>query len=275
MNAIITLRVLVVDDDEGVVAVLERWIRQAGHTVATAGSAEEALACAQSWSPDLVVSDICMSGLSGTDLVERLRRQRVECEIVLMTGNASLDTAISALRGRVLDYLIKPITRARLLQILDIAMERCSRERRLQAGLAMVKAGLQQIVEHASPARAPEAAGMLLPAAGQYRIGPICLDAARRKVEVDGQIIDLTPTEFDVLHCLLQQPDQVASPEDLLRAARSYAAETWEAREIVRTHISNLRRKLLAASPGANVIVTVRSQGYRLQAPPADSTASL
>jgi two-component system response regulator RegX3 len=94
------------------------------------------------------------------------------------------------------------------------------------------------------------------------------LDLDRFVLEVDGQPVEATSTELEILRYLCRNPDRVIAPQELVKAIRGYTAEPTEATEIIRPHISNLRRKLLAASPGGgDVIVTVRGAGYMLKKP--------
>jgi len=101
-------RVLVVDDDESLRAVVSQVLREDGHEVTTAKSGEEALEAFRTGPYPLVITDIVMGNMSGTELLEEIKRLRPETQIIIMTSHATLDTAVLAIRAGAYDYLIKP-----------------------------------------------------------------------------------------------------------------------------------------------------------------------
>jgi diguanylate cyclase (GGDEF)-like protein len=102
------IRILVVDDEFSLTALISEVLREDGHMVAEAASGEEALEIFRENPFPLVFSDIRMPGMSGMDLLKEIKNIRPETEIVIMTSHASLDTSVTALREGAYDYLIKP-----------------------------------------------------------------------------------------------------------------------------------------------------------------------
>ncbi len=101
-----------------------------------------------------------------------------------------------------------------------------------------------------------------------FHVGPVVLDAGRLQITVNGHRVDATPTETQLLFYICHNPHRVLTPQEMLREVRGLAVEPADAAELIRPHISSLRRKLLAFSPDADVIETVRSAGYRLKTAP-------
>jgi DNA-binding NtrC family response regulator len=121
-------RILIVDDDTDALEVYRTRLTHAGFEVETAESAENALAKVNAFGPTLVVTDVRMSGMSGLDLLERLRSDLEGVEVVVMTGHEDMDTAVTAMKSGAFDFLVKPVD-PKALQSLA---ERCLRERALE-----------------------------------------------------------------------------------------------------------------------------------------------
>jgi DNA-binding NtrC family response regulator len=121
-------RVLVVDDDRPIAATLQRHLTSSGYQSWSAGSAEEALSMLKEVDPDLVITDICMPGMDGLDLLERLRGAMDGVEVIVITAHEDMPTAIRAMKAGAYDYLVKPLD----LDQIDLLLERCFRERALR-----------------------------------------------------------------------------------------------------------------------------------------------
>jgi two-component system C4-dicarboxylate transport response regulator DctD len=102
-------RILIVDDDTDALEVFRTRLTHGGYEVETAESAEEALARVSSFAPGLVVTDIRMSGMSGLELLERLRSGLQGVDVVVMTGHEDMDTAVTAMKSGAFDFLVKPV----------------------------------------------------------------------------------------------------------------------------------------------------------------------
>lgn len=117
-------RILIIDDDEAVRATVERTLRAAGHTVQVAASGEEGFRLARGGAFDVVLSDLQMPGMSGLDVLRKLRDARVDSTFIILTGFGTLGTAIEALRLGAVDFLQKPFLRDELLARIRSAAER-------------------------------------------------------------------------------------------------------------------------------------------------------
>jgi DNA-binding NtrC family response regulator len=120
-------RILIVDDDTDALEVYRTRLVHGGFDVETAESAEQALARIGSFAPQLVVTDVRMDGMSGLELLERLREDTTGVDIVVMTGHEDMETAVTAMKAGAFDFLVKPVD-PKALQALA---ERCFRERAL------------------------------------------------------------------------------------------------------------------------------------------------
>jgi two-component system, NtrC family, response regulator HydG len=132
------LRLLVVDDDPGILGIVERFTRQLGMEVVFRTSGRDALACLAEVQPDAALIDLQMPGVNGIEVLRAIRAADPRCQAILMTGNASLDTAIEAVKAGALDYLTKPFDLARLQGLLVSVREGIRRRERLLAADADV-----------------------------------------------------------------------------------------------------------------------------------------
>ena len=125
-----TARILVVDDDADHLYVIREKLRHCGYDVEGAESAERALGRLASFDPRLVITDLRMPGMSGLELLERIRSSVDGVEVMVMTGHQDMKSAVAAMKAGAFDYLVKPIDLGRLQD----QVERCLRERELESG---------------------------------------------------------------------------------------------------------------------------------------------
>jgi DNA-binding NtrC family response regulator len=117
-------RILVIDDDEGVRASMTRMLHGAGYTVETAETGEQGLALARGNAYDVILSDMRMPGLSGLEVLQKLREHRIDSAFIVMTGFGTVDTAVEAMKLGAVDYVQKPFFREELLMRVRSAAER-------------------------------------------------------------------------------------------------------------------------------------------------------
>jgi len=122
---------VVVDDEQGILDVVSRFARRAGYEVVTCSGGREAIAMLQARRADLVLVDLRMPDVGGLDVLRAIRDTDARCQAVLMTGYASVDTAVDAIKLGAMDYLSKPIDFARLEQLLTSVREEIERRRSL------------------------------------------------------------------------------------------------------------------------------------------------
>jgi two-component system response regulator PrrA len=219
--------VLVVDDDEDIRVSLDRGLRLSGFAVRTAPDGESALAAVAERVPDCVVLDVGLPGRDGVTVVETLRRADVAVPVLMLSARTSVDDRVTGLAAGADDYLVKPFALAELV--------------------ARLRALLRRV-----PTAGPRG----------ITVGPLTVDPAGRRAAVDGQPVELTRREFDLLETLARNPGIVLARERLLELVWGYdfAVDT----NVVDVFVSQLRRKL--ESGGAPRLVhTVRGVGFVLE----------
>lgn len=221
--------VLVVEDEPKIRELLRGYLERAGLSVVTTGSGAEAITLAATTHPDLIVLDLRLPDVPGEEVAREVRRGGTT-PILMLTAKAGEDDRIRGLELGADDYVTKPFSPREVLLRVQAILRR--------AGAAAVS-------------QAPVSFGD-----GRLRI-----DADRREVTVDGQLVDLTPTEWGLLGALTSTPGRVYSRAELLNRVRGYEFASERA---VDSHIKNLRRKVEPDPANPQLVVTVLGAGYRL-----------
>jgi two-component system phosphate regulon response regulator PhoB len=223
-------RVLVVDDEADIVALVAYHLVKAGYRVSTASSGPDAIAAARQERPALVVLDLMLPGASGYDVLEQLRNQPAtrDIAVLMLTARREEQDRIRGLSLGADDYLTKPFSPQELVLRVGAIL------RRMSAG----GSGPTDILN----------------------VGAITIDREEHRVSVGGQLVELTPTEYKLLLILAERRGRVQSRAHLLETV-------WEAAPDIQTrtvdmHVQRLRTKL---GDAGDLIETVRGFGYRLK----------
>jgi two-component system response regulator MprA len=222
-------RILAVDDDPQILDLLKRGLAYEGYRVDTAADGPAALVSARDNPPDLVVLDWMLPGMDGLEVCRRLRAGS-DIPILLLTAKTGVPDRVTGLDSGADDYLVKPFNFDELL--------------------ARVRALLRRRQRTATPQ--------------VLRFGKLTLDAAARQVVHDGQTLELSTKEFDVLELLMRHPRQVVSRETFYD--RIWGYDFGGESNILEVYIRYLRAKLEKAG-GQGLIQTVRGIGYVLREP--------
>ncbi|MCY4144839.1 MAG: response regulator transcription factor [Chloroflexi bacterium] len=272
------MRLLLVVADDVSRYTLRMTLQREGYVVDEAANGEAALESFHRQDFDLVLADIDLPGMDGFALLRGLKQHSPDVVVILMSADADLRHAVQALRAGAGDFLLMPCASDELRASVELGMASARSKMRQRRLLAAIEQNAAQLTaELASPDRAAEQPTANLRDLRQLppmrrhviRLGPFELAPGRYEVAAGEASASLTPTEFDLLLYLAAQRDRVVPCSELVREVRGYHVEEPEAREVIRPHISNLRRKLKDLD-NANMIVNVRGSGYRLIADAQD-----
>ncbi len=270
--------ILVVDDEAAIRYSVSKTLQRVGYSVREAATGEDALDVIRAEAFDVVLTDIRMPpGLDGVELIRRIKDTDPDTIVILMTAYPSLPTAVEALRLGAHDYLIKPSSSQDIRTSVARGIERARNLKRRRALLDAIRSNVSELSRSNQEPSVPQremltsaeklATSELVSEStvnGVMTLGPLTIYPGRYQISVEDQPIDLTPTEFDLLLYLAAHRGRVVSCHELVREVRGYAVDEAEAREVIRPHVSNLRRKLKQAGQDADLIVNVRGIGYRL-----------
>jgi DNA-binding response OmpR family regulator len=214
-----------------------------------------------------MVVDLSMPGMSGIELMQRAHQLRPEVLIIILTGHATLESAIAAVRSEAADYLVKPVSGHQLLGALSrILQQRALRQHRQQLvrGIAQAVLALRRSGSQSAPQPDAESAAERI-----RHVPPLTLDTQRRQVMLNDEqgitrLVELSEGEAAVLTALMNKPGQVLSCGQLTQAAWNYTPDEASAQNMIRPIISRLRHKLETDLPRCRLIRTVRGRGYTL-----------
>jgi DNA-binding response OmpR family regulator len=229
--------VLVVEDTDEIRELVTTVLTKAGMDVRAVASGAACMEELRRQVPDVVVLDLGLPDADGTEVCRQIRAE-TQCYVLMLTARAEEVDLLIGLAVGADGYMAKPFSPRELVA-------------RVQAMLRFPRP-----VQSGAPATTPEES--------VRRLAELEVDEESREVRVDGTVVDLTRTEFDLLAALASRPGRVLQRETLLREVWQ---TDWEGNlRLVEAHMSNLRRKLVAAGLHSPEIRTVRGVGYRLVA---------
>ena len=236
-------KILVIEDEEGIIHLLNLYLRDAGYNVVVARDGADGLAMHAREHPDLVILDIMLPALDGFEICRRIRSWS-RTPILMLTARGDEDDRIAGLELGADDYLVKPFSPRELV--------------------SRVRAILRRVTTQDSTTRSSESQQ---PAQEKstFIFPDLSVDILSRRVEVKGSEVMVTPTEFDILALLAQSPGRVFTREVLMNKIWGY--DYYGDGHIIDVHISALRKKIEANSE-YRYIKTVWRVGYKLEIAP-------
>ena len=228
---IMAARVLIVEDDPTMAEVLLAYLRKAGYTADWAADGSQA---AQLWpriSPDVVILDLMLPGISGLELLRRRRRAGDHAAVIVLSARGEEEDRLIGLETGADDYVVKPFSPREVVLRVEALLRRGER----LAGMTLLNSRVE--------------------------IGALIIDSAAREARYDGRLLTLTTREFDLLAFLATHPGETFSKEELLRRVWG-----WEFGDTstVTVHVRRLREKLEADPSDPAIVLTVGRSGYRL-----------
>ena len=225
--------ILVVDDAESLRTMVKSYLTQEGYRVVTAANGREALFVARQERPDLILLDLMMPELGGFEFITAHSRDG-DAPVIILTAKIEESDKVLGLELGADDYLTKPFS--------------------LRELTARIRAVLRRAEKSAA------ASSALL------RVGELMLDRDSRLVTANGNTVELTPSEFDLLATMMASPGRVFSRLDLLDKLQGDTYEGYE--RTIDVHIRNLRTKIEPDPRNPRYVQTVDGIGYRLAADP-------
>ena len=261
-------RLLIVDDERSVRVSMREFLKLRGYDVDEAGSGQEALAALERGVYDLMVLDIIMPGMNGMEVMRRARQMRPDLLIVVLTAHANVDSAITAVKSNVTDYLIKPCKLDDLELTISRALQERRRELRRRQLFNMVTEAMDTL-RQTEETPDPSFPAPVLARSGHFlRVGPLALDRQKRLATVasdPARTVELTESEVAILAAFMEHPNQVFSCDQLADATTGYGGlDKWTVEGIVRSSVFRLRQKIELKPEKPSLIRTVRGRGYFL-----------
>jgi len=220
--------ILVVDDEEAISEAVRARLESEGYRVVVAGDGPQAIAMCAAVHPDLVVLDLMLPGMDGLEVCKEIQKDGW-VPVLMLTARTEEADKVAGFAVGADDYLTKPFSLRELAVRVQAILRRADRIR-------------------------------LLPAAEPIERGALAIDAARRRVTVDGDEVALTPLEFEILLTLAREPGVVFTREQLMDHVWGY--RDYAGGRVVDSHIARVRRKLAEDGAEPRFIRTVHGVGY-------------
>jgi two-component system alkaline phosphatase synthesis response regulator PhoP len=220
-------RLLLVEDEPGLVRTLTDRLTAEGYVVESVGNAETALQSVVRGSFDAILLDVMLPGGSGFDVCRTVRQQGIQTPILILTARGELVDRVVGLKLGADDYLVKPFDMAELLARIEALLRRSMRPR-------------SKVV---------------------LKVGDIVIDLRRSEVSKNGRILELSVLEFRLLRYLAERPGEAVTREELLNHVWGYDA--MPSTRTVDVHIAWLRQKLEENPRHPRYLVTVHGVGYK------------
>jgi DNA-binding response OmpR family regulator len=220
--------ILVVDDEEAISEAVRARLESEGYRVVVAGDGPQAIATCAAVHPDLVVLDLMLPGMDGLEVCKEIQKDGW-VPVLMLTARTEEADKVAGFAVGADDYLTKPFSLRELAVRVQAILRRADRIRSL-------------------------------PAAEPIERGALAIDAARRRVTVDGDEVALTPLEFEILLTLAREPGVVFTREQLMDHVWGY--RDYAGGRVVDSHIARVRRKLAEDGAEPRFIRTVHGVGY-------------
>jgi len=222
------VRILLIEDDKGIASFIVKGLKQAGYVVEHASDGKEGMGWLLNDSFDAAVVDIMLPSMDGFAIIEEARQQKVMTPVIILSAKGSVDDRIKGLQSGGDDYLVKPFAFSELL------------------------ARIQALIRRANRISEPT----------HLTVGSLKIDLIRRKVERDGQTIELQPREFALLEYLMRNTGRVVSKTMIMEHVWDYNFDPQT--NVVEARICRLRDKVDKGFAG-KLIHTIRGVGYVLE----------
>jgi len=225
-------RILIIEDEPGLVTTLRDRLRKNGYLVSAAGDGKTGLKMAMHEPADLILLDLMLPGQSGLNVCEKLRKAGSTVPILMLTARRQTKDKVAGLKAGGDDYLTKPFQMSELLARVEALLRRAA----------------------ASPGAAP----------ARHQFGSVTIDTRSTEVTRDGRAVPMSAKEFQLLRYFVEHPNVTISREELLREVWGYGERP--ATRTVDVHVAWLRQKLERDLKSPQLILTVVGFGYKFSA---------
>jgi DNA-binding response OmpR family regulator len=258
-------RILIVDDERHIRAAVLHALSLAGYQTEEAESGQAALRLLQDTHYDLMVLDMRMPEMDGIEVMQRARQLSPDLLIIILTGHATVESAIAAVKSDAVDYLLKPASIHDIVSTVANALQARAEQVQRQHLLHVMGETMDMLRQTQMPVAVPPSVDHQPERFMQ--VGALTLDRVKRLVITSGvqpRTINLTEGEAAIMIQFMEQPDQVLSCRQLARSTWEYDLDEHEAQSLIHPYIFRLRRKIETDPNHPQLICTIRSRGYLL-----------
>jgi DNA-binding response OmpR family regulator len=263
-------KILIIDDEQNILRYLSDALEDEGYTITTKASGTEAISSLDTESYDLVLVDLKLRDIDGLEVMREVKKRSADTVVIMLTGHGSLESAMEAIRTGASDYLLKPIKIQALKDSLKEGLkkrEAALQQKRLAEHARQFARSVIEGGEIASGVETERRTGSTTTAAAEdeeiIKVSDVIVDVRKHEVRRDTDLLNLTPTEFNLLVTLMNNHGRVLSCKYLVKQVHNYDLSEFDSRSMIRVHIKHLRHKIERDPNNPEYILNVRGLGYK------------
>ena len=268
-------KVLIVDDEQNILLYLSEALEDEGYAITTKGSGKEAVTVLEKENFDLILVDLKLRDIDGLEVMREAKKYSPDTVVIMLTGHGSLETAVEAMRFGAFDYLLKPCSIQDLRTSLRRGLEnrQSSLEQKRLASQARqfaravfdvgaVASGVDPNLASSSASHGAKG-GAAAKDEEIVQVSDVIVDVRKHEVRRSSDLLNLTPTEFNLLLTLMNNAGRVLSCKYLVKQVHNYDLSEYDSRSMIRVHIKHLRHKIEHDPNNPEYIINVRGLGYK------------
>jgi DNA-binding response OmpR family regulator len=268
-------KILIVDDEQNILLYLSEALEDEGYNITTKASGQEAVSAIEDEEYDLVLVDLKLKDIDGLEVMREAKKRSPDTVIIMLTGHGSLESAMEAIKYGAFDYLLKPSSVQDLKESIRRGLEKrqsALQERKLAS---QAREFARAILEGGEVASGVEQAPARIISQGAPRkasddeiveVSDVVVDVKKHEVRRGNELLNLTPTEFNLLVTLMNNAGRVLSCKYLVKQVHNYDLSEFDSRSMIRVHIKHLRHKIERDPNNPEYILNVRGLGYKFGA---------
>ena len=269
-------KILIVDDEQNILLYLSEALEDEGYNITTKASGQEAVSAIEDEEYDLVLVDLKLKDIDGLEVMREAKKRSPDTVIIMLTGHGSLESAMEAIKYGAFDYLLKPSSVQDLKESIRRGLEKrqsALQERKLAS---QAREFARAILEGGEVASGVEQAPARVISQGVARkasddeeiveVSDVLVDVKKHEVRRGNELLNLTPTEFNLLVTLMNNAGRVLSCKYLVKQVHNYDLSEFDSRSMIRVHIKHLRHKIERDPNNPEYILNVRGLGYKFGA---------
>jgi len=269
-------KILIVDDEQNILLYLSEALEDEGYNITTRASGQEAVSAIEDEEYDLVLVDLKLKDIDGIEVMRSAKKRSPDTVIIMLTGHGSLESAMEAIKYGAFDYLLKPSSVQDLKESIRRGLEKrqsALQERKLASqarefARAILEGGEVASGVEQAPARIISQSVARKPAEDEeiVEVSDVVVDVKKHEVRRGSDLLNLTPTEFNLLVTLMNNAGRVLSCKYLVKQVHNYDLSEFDSRSMIRVHIKHLRHKIEHDPNNPEYILNVRGLGYKFGA---------
>lgn len=266
--------ILIVDDEQNILLYLSEALEDEGYAITTRNNGKEAIATLEKDEFDLLLVDLKLKDMDGLQVMREAKSRWPDTVVIMLTGHGSLESAMEAIKYGASDYLLKPTSVVDLKQSIQRGLEKRQsglQQRRLanqarEFARTIIEGGDSTTLTSQTRAKTTSNDNdSKTPATDEeiVAVSDVAVDVKKHEVRRSGDLLSLTPTEFNLLVTLMNNAGRVLSCKYLVKQVHNYDLSEYDSRSMIRVHIKHLRHKIEHDPNNPEYILNVRGLGYK------------